>query len=111
MTLPTQIVSPTEWREAQEALLVTEKQAAQGRDAPASERRRMRMVEVGSDHGFAGPDGDRRLFLDLTPFRRQEDWEDTPRGRPQTSPYECWRRDDESDQADHQATTMGEGSR
>jgi predicted dithiol-disulfide oxidoreductase (DUF899 family) len=34
-------------------------------------------------------------FLDLTPFGRQEDWEDSPRGWPQTSPYKWWRRHDE----------------
>jgi predicted dithiol-disulfide oxidoreductase (DUF899 family) len=30
-------------------------------------------------------------FLDLTPLGRQEDWEDTPPGRPQAPPYR-WRR-------------------
>jgi predicted dithiol-disulfide oxidoreductase (DUF899 family) len=30
-------------------------------------------------------------FLDLTPFGRQETWEDSPEGRPQTPPYEWWR--------------------
>ena len=34
-------------------------------------------------------------FLDLTPFGRQEEWEDSPEGRPQTRPYEWWRRHDE----------------
>lgn len=34
-------------------------------------------------------------FLDLTPFGRQEEWEDTPPGRPQTPPYQWWRRHDE----------------
>ena len=34
-------------------------------------------------------------FLDLTPFGRQEEWEDTPAGRPQTPPYEWWRKHDE----------------
>jgi predicted dithiol-disulfide oxidoreductase (DUF899 family) len=34
-------------------------------------------------------------FLDLMPFGRQEDWEDTPAGRPQTAPYQWWRRHDE----------------
>jgi predicted dithiol-disulfide oxidoreductase (DUF899 family) len=34
-------------------------------------------------------------FLDLTPLGRQEDWEDSPAGRPQTSPYQWWRRHDE----------------
>ena len=34
-------------------------------------------------------------FLDLTPLGRQEDWEDSPAGYPQTPPYEWWRRHDE----------------
>ena len=34
-------------------------------------------------------------FLDLTPLGRQEDWEDSPEGRPQTPPYQWWRRHDE----------------
>jgi predicted dithiol-disulfide oxidoreductase (DUF899 family) len=34
-------------------------------------------------------------FLDLTPFGRQETWEDSPAGRPQTAPYQWWRRHDE----------------
>ncbi len=34
-------------------------------------------------------------FLDLTPLGRQENWEDSPKGRPQTPPYEWWRRHDE----------------
>jgi len=34
-------------------------------------------------------------FLDLTPLGRQEEWEDSPGGYPQTKPYEWWRRHDE----------------
>lgn len=34
-------------------------------------------------------------FLDLTPFGRQETWERTPEGRPQSAPYQWWRRHDE----------------
>jgi predicted dithiol-disulfide oxidoreductase (DUF899 family) len=34
-------------------------------------------------------------FLDLTPFGRQEEWEDSPAGYPQTKPYVWWRRHDE----------------
>ena len=34
-------------------------------------------------------------FLDLTPLGRQEDWEDSPEGWPQTPPYQWWRRHDE----------------
>jgi predicted dithiol-disulfide oxidoreductase (DUF899 family) len=36
-------------------------------------------------------------FLDLTPLGRQEDWEDSPEGWPQTPPYQWWRRHDEYD--------------
>jgi predicted dithiol-disulfide oxidoreductase (DUF899 family) len=34
-------------------------------------------------------------FLDITPFGRQEEWEDSPPGRPQTPKYEWWRLHDE----------------
>ena len=34
-------------------------------------------------------------FLDLTPLGRQEEWEDSPEGYPQTKPYSWWRRHDE----------------
>jgi len=30
-------------------------------------------------------------LLDLTPYGRQEEWEDSPVGWPQTKPYEWWR--------------------
>lgn len=33
--------------------------------------------------------------LDLTPYGRQEDWEDSPDGWPQTKPYQWWRLHDE----------------
>jgi predicted dithiol-disulfide oxidoreductase (DUF899 family) len=33
-------------------------------------------------------------FLDLTPLGRQELWEDSPEGWPQTPPYEWWRHHD-----------------
>ena len=34
-------------------------------------------------------------LLDLTPLGRQEEWEDSPEGYPQTKPYTWWRRHDE----------------
>jgi predicted dithiol-disulfide oxidoreductase (DUF899 family) len=34
-------------------------------------------------------------LLDLTPLGRQEDWEDSPEGYPQTPRYSWWRRHDE----------------
>ena len=33
--------------------------------------------------------------LDLTPWGRQEKWEDSPAGWPQTPPFEWWERHDE----------------
>ncbi len=39
--------------------------------------------------------GSNWTFLDLTPLGRQETWEDSPEGWPQTSPYQWWRRHDE----------------
>jgi predicted dithiol-disulfide oxidoreductase (DUF899 family) len=34
-------------------------------------------------------------LLDLTPLGRQEQWEDSPEGWPQTPPYDWWRKHDE----------------
>jgi predicted dithiol-disulfide oxidoreductase (DUF899 family) len=34
-------------------------------------------------------------LLDVTPFGRQEKWEDSPGGWPQTAPFEWWERHDE----------------
>ena len=36
-------------------------------------------------------------LLDLTPLGRQENWEDSPAGYPQTPPYQWLRRHDEYD--------------
>jgi predicted dithiol-disulfide oxidoreductase (DUF899 family) len=36
-------------------------------------------------------------ILDLLPFGRQETWEDSPPGWPQTPPYAWWKRHDEYD--------------
>ena len=38
-------------------------------------------------------------FLDLTPLGRQEDWEDSPEGYPQSPAYEWWRLHDEYENA------------
>jgi len=37
-------------------------------------------------------------LLDVTPLGRQESWEDSPEGYPQTPPYAWWRRHDEYEQ-------------
>jgi predicted dithiol-disulfide oxidoreductase (DUF899 family) len=34
-------------------------------------------------------------LLDMTPLGRQEAWEDSPAGWPQTAPFEWWERHDE----------------
>jgi predicted dithiol-disulfide oxidoreductase (DUF899 family) len=69
MNLP-QIVSPAEWREASEKLLVKEKVATRERDALAAERRRLPMVRIEKDYVFEGPDGKASL-LALFQDRRQ----------------------------------------
>jgi predicted dithiol-disulfide oxidoreductase (DUF899 family) len=69
MNLP-QIVSPAEWREAREKLLVKEKAATRERDALAAERRRLPMVRIEKDYVFEGSDGKASL-LDLFQGRRQ----------------------------------------
>ena len=38
-------------------------------------------------------------LLDLTALGRQEQWEDSPEGYPQTPPYKWWRRHDEYDRS------------
>jgi predicted dithiol-disulfide oxidoreductase (DUF899 family) len=38
-------------------------------------------------------------YMDLTALGRQEDWEDSPEGYPQTRAYESWRRHDEYESA------------
>ncbi|NND70810.1 MAG: DUF899 domain-containing protein [Rhodothermales bacterium] len=38
-------------------------------------------------------------FLDLTPLGRQETWEESPEGTPQTAPYQWWRLHDEYEAA------------
>jgi predicted dithiol-disulfide oxidoreductase (DUF899 family) len=37
-------------------------------------------------------------YLDVTPLGRQEEWEDSPEGYPQTPPYGWWNRHDEYDE-------------
>ena len=38
-------------------------------------------------------------YLDITALGRQEEWEDSPEGYPQTAPYQWWRLHDEYDKA------------
>ena len=38
-------------------------------------------------------------FLDITPYGRQEEWEDSPEGYPQTPPYQWWNYHDKYEEA------------
>jgi predicted dithiol-disulfide oxidoreductase (DUF899 family) len=58
------IVSPPEWDEARQRLLVKEKELTRARDAMAAQRRRMPWMAVEKDYRFEGPDGPVSL-LDL----------------------------------------------
>ncbi|MEQ8935053.1 MAG: DUF899 family protein, partial [Amphiplicatus sp.] len=49
-------------------------------------------------------------FLDLTPLGRQEKWEDSPEGTPQTDPYFWWRLHDEYEGREKSAPLWGERS-
>jgi predicted dithiol-disulfide oxidoreductase (DUF899 family) len=49
---------------------------------------------------FLNNRGDEQLgstwnYLDITALGRQEEWEDSPKGYPQTAPYKWWKRHDE----------------
>jgi predicted dithiol-disulfide oxidoreductase (DUF899 family) len=64
------IVSPQEWEEARQKLLVKEKAVLRSRDALAAQRRRMPWMAVEKNYVFEGPKG-RASLLDLFEGRRQ----------------------------------------
>ncbi|MEU4746766.1 DUF899 domain-containing protein [Actinosynnema sp. NPDC023658] len=64
------IVSPVEWEEARQQLLVKEKELTRAKDALAAQRRRMPWLPVEKDYAFEGPRG-RVSLLDLFEGRRQ----------------------------------------
>jgi predicted dithiol-disulfide oxidoreductase (DUF899 family) len=64
------IVSPQQWEDARQKLLVKEKEHTRARDALAAQRRRMPMMAVEKEYAFEGPDGPATL-LDLFDGRRQ----------------------------------------
>jgi predicted dithiol-disulfide oxidoreductase (DUF899 family) len=51
------VVTPEEWQQARDALLVKEKRLTRALDALAAERRRLPVVEFSAGSGFDGPDG------------------------------------------------------
>jgi len=67
---PPPVVSPQDWDEARQRLLVKEKQLTRARDALAAERRRMPWMAVEKEYEFEGPGG-RASLLDLFDGRRQ----------------------------------------
>jgi predicted dithiol-disulfide oxidoreductase (DUF899 family) len=64
------VVTPEEWQQARDALLVKEKRLTRELDALAAERRRLPVVEFRADHAFEGPEGTVSL-LDVFDGRRQ----------------------------------------
>jgi predicted dithiol-disulfide oxidoreductase (DUF899 family) len=64
------VVTPQEWKDAREELLVKEKALTRARDALAAERRRMPRMAVEKAYAFEGPHGPASL-LDLFDGRRQ----------------------------------------
>jgi predicted dithiol-disulfide oxidoreductase (DUF899 family) len=72
------VVSRAEWLAAREALLMVDPRSDQG-------------CEDGRGVEYLGSNWS---YLDLTPFGRQEDWEDSPEGWPQTPRYGWWRHHD-----------------
>jgi predicted dithiol-disulfide oxidoreductase (DUF899 family) len=64
------IVTPEEWTDARQELLVEEKAHTRARDALAAKRRRMPWMAVEKAYRFEGPDGPASL-LDLFEGRRQ----------------------------------------
>lgn len=69
MSLP-EIVSREQWRAAREELLAKEKAVTRARDVLNAERRRLPMVEVGTEYVFEGGDG-KATLLDLFEGRGQ----------------------------------------
>ena len=66
----TPIVTPQDWNEARQELLVEEKALTRARDALAAKRRRMPRMAVEKEYAFDGPAG-RVSLLDLFEGRRQ----------------------------------------
>ena len=64
------VVTPEEWEQARQQLLIREKEVTRARDALAAERRRMPWTAVEADYEFEGPAG-RASLLDLFDGRRQ----------------------------------------
>jgi hypothetical protein len=93
------VVDRQTWQAALDDLRVREKAATRELDAIAAQRRRLPMVEL-PDHTLIGPDGPVRLvdvfdgrshaLIDILPWGRQEEWQDSPDGWPKSPAYSKW---------------------
>ena len=91
------IVSPEEWEAARQELLVKRRNspgpAMRWRPNAAGCRewpwRRTIASKARADRGDEAL-GSTWSYLDLTALGRQEEWEDSPEGYPQTPPYGWW---------------------
>jgi predicted dithiol-disulfide oxidoreductase (DUF899 family) len=65
------VVSPQEWQDERDALLVEEKRLTRALDALAARRRRLPMVQLSADHRFVAPDGAEVGLAELFDGHRQ----------------------------------------
>ncbi len=95
------IVSEAEWQAARAELLAS---IDFGRTTPKGETFGLSVFSRDGDDVYRTYFTEQRgvealgnvwSLLDLTPYGRQEEWEDSPPGWPQTPPYTWWRRHDE----------------
>ena len=75
-----------EWHGTNAFLRVTD-----GTEEPDGQIFRTYFIDNRGDEGM----GTTWAYLDITALGRQEDWEDSPQGYPQTAPYQWWHRHDE----------------
>ncbi len=66
-----QVVSPQQWQDERDALLVEEKRLTHALDALAAKRRRLPMVALSPEHRFVAPDGTGAGMAELFAGRRQ----------------------------------------
>lgn len=112
------VVDHDTWRAALDELRVRDKAATRELDAIAAQRRRLPMVEL-PDYTLIGKDGPVRLadifegrsqlinynhmwddgaeqlshtfaLIDILPWGRQEEWQDSPDGWPKSPTYSNW---------------------
>ena len=81
------VVSAEQWHTARAEMMAKEKEFTRSRDALAAQRR---FVNDRGDEAFVNTWNS----LDITALGRQESWEDSPAGYPQSAPYQWWRRHD-----------------